>query len=296
VRGLPGRWSITEDLERRLKSALQGLDADERITSARSLHSLAERTRDLYGAEDLAGPAREELAASCRDFWYERHRIVQQFGPVLAPAIREDLLDVAIFWANLQERLAASLAQTHDARGQALTVLTEAEQLFGPNPVIAEEKRLHGSTETPLTGESAESATPWPHYALARALLRSGKLESAAQESIRAVSIDPQGFWPNFYHGQCAYKQARYADAAAAFGVCIGGKPNAAGCFLNRALAFSALGLTDPAIRDYNAALRLNPTLAVTAAHRAAILCTTPVPNRDRKTSNSAPASGSDPR
>jgi peptide/nickel transport system permease protein len=35
--------------------------------------------------------------------------------------------------------------------------------------------------------------------------------------------------WPNFYHGLCAYRRGRYADAVTAFSVCIGAAPDAAG-------------------------------------------------------------------
>ena len=102
----------------------------------------------------------------------------------------------------------------------------------------------------------------WEHYALGRSLLRSGELEGAAEELGRAVRLQPQGLWPNFYQALCAYRQGRYEDAVMASSVCIGAAPDAAGCFYNRALALEALGRGAQALQDYDQALRLDPTLA----------------------------------
>ena len=162
--------------------------------------------------------------------------------------------------------------------------------------MLTEEKRWHGWANQPATIELAEASTAWPHYALARARLRSGKLDLAAEEANRAVRIDPRGFWPNFYHGHCEFRLSRYAEAAAAFGVCIGTDPNAAGCFLNRGLAFAALGLAKPALGDYSTALRLDPRLTVATLGQAGTLGLIPFLNSDRQPSNSAAASGINPR
>jgi tetratricopeptide (TPR) repeat protein len=178
--------------------------------------------------------------------------------------VRDDLLDVALFWANLQLRLAAPGAQ-ETARQQAQQVLTETEALFGPSPVLEEERKILG-------GASAESPTlprtAWEHCALSRSLLRSGELERAACEAEQAVRLEPGGLWPNFYQGLCAYRQGRFADAVTAYSVCIGTTPEAAGCFYNRALSFLALGRAKEALHDYDQALRLEPTLTQAALNR----------------------------
>src|SRR5262249_57054264 len=124
-------------------------------------------------------------------------------------------------------------------------------------------RNLHGGPARPSSRADSrpEKATAWEHYALGRALLRSGDLERAAEEVGRAVRLQPQGLWPNFYQGLCAYRQGRYADAVTAYSVCIGAAPEAAGCFYNRALAYAALPRTDDALRDYRLALRPHPTL-----------------------------------
>jgi tetratricopeptide (TPR) repeat protein len=210
---------------------------------------------------------------SCRAFWENRGRVVERLSPAgghaLDPAVRDDLLDLAIFWADLQVRLAPP-AGKEEARREALVVLDQAEASFGPSPVLDAERVLHGAPGRP-EGQSARAPqTAWEHYALAHSLLRIGELERAAEEAGRAVRLQPQGLWPNFYQGLCAHRLGRHADAATAYSVCIGAAPEAAGCFSNRALAWAALGRTEQALQDYDydQALRLDPALAVAAVNR----------------------------
>jgi Flp pilus assembly protein TadD len=112
-----------------------------------------------------------------------------------------------------------------------------------------------------MGGEPGGEGNPWPHYALARALLRSGDVYRAAAEADRGVRLQPHDLWSNFYHGLCAYRRGRYVDAVTAFRVCIGAKPDAAGGYYNRALAYADLGQTAPARRDFEQTRRLDPTL-----------------------------------
>src|SRR5262249_7037394 len=152
----------------------------------------------------------------CRAFWDNRHQLIGRLsegGPALDPEVRADLLDLAIFWADLQVLLAGPAGQ-EEARRQALRVLDQAEESFGASPVLDEERRIHGATRLSARRQGpGTGSTAWEHYALGRALLRSGDLERAAEEVARAVRLLPQGLWPNFYQGLCAYRQGRYADA-----------------------------------------------------------------------------------
>jgi eukaryotic-like serine/threonine-protein kinase len=210
----------------------------------------------------------------CRTFWDDRGRVVERLspagGPALEPAAREDLLDLAIVCADLQVRLAPP-DRKEEARRQALTVLAEAEALCGPSPVLDEERRRHAAPGRPAgcgaraPGRDGAPDTAWEHYALGRALLRSGDTDRAAEEVERAIRLQPQGLWPNFYRGLCAYRRGRYEDAVTAYSVCIGAAPEPAACFSNRALAYAALGRSEQARRDYDQALRLDPALTATA-------------------------------
>jgi tetratricopeptide (TPR) repeat protein len=127
--------------------------------------------------------------------------------------------------------------------------------------VLDAERQLHGQpVEKP-----AAPKTAWEHSSVGRALLRAGRTDAAATEIAAALQQDPYGLWPNFYSGVCSYRRGRYADAVAAFGVCIGAEPNAAGGYCNRALALLALGRKDEARRDYDRARQLDPQLSISS-------------------------------
>jgi serine/threonine protein kinase len=243
VGGLPWQDDLTSKLQRQLDHAEEARVAAERTAAAHELRRLADRARFLYGVEQLPAAGRDQLTAACQAFWNDRTRVVERLGPTLSPAVRDDLLDLAICWADLSHRN---------------EVLDQAEALLGPSPVIDLERRLHGSS---VSTTSRVPQTAWEHYALGRALLRVGELDRAAVELDQSVRLEPQGLWPNFYQGVCAYRRGRHVDAVAAFGVCIGAAPEAAGCFYNRARAFAALGRREEARRDYEQAQRLDPRL-----------------------------------
>jgi serine/threonine protein kinase/Flp pilus assembly protein TadD len=268
ARGVPFQGDLAGELGRRLRLAEQGAAAAERAAASRDLHQLAERVRFLYGASHLQPEGLRGLEASCRAFWESRGRVVAQLSPAgaaaLAPAAREDLLDLALFWADLRVRLAPP-AGKEEARREARAVLAEAEALLGPSPVLDEEATFHGAARRP---PARAPQTAWEHYALGRALLRTGELARADEQLRRAVRLRPQGLWPNFYHGLCASRLGRYEDAVTAYSVCVGAAPEAAGCFYNRAAAFAALGRAEQALHDYDQALRLDPGLAAAALNR----------------------------
>jgi serine/threonine protein kinase len=263
ARGVPFQRDLANDLEHQLHRAEEGRAGAKRGEMRRTLHQLAERFRLLFGATQLAPEELRRLEPTCRACWESRARIVAQLSPAgagaLEPQARHDLLDLAIFWADLPQRLADQTGRA-EARRHALAILAEAEALFGPSPVLAEEHKVHGAAR-PHPSTPRQPADAWEHYALGRALLRAGDLQRAAEETERAVRLEPQGLWPNYYQGVCAYRQGRAADAVTAFSVCIGAAPDGAGCYYNRGLAFAALGQTAAAQRDYEQAARLDPTL-----------------------------------
>jgi tetratricopeptide (TPR) repeat protein len=264
ARGTPFQQGLADELACRLRRAEQARAAADRAAAARELRQLADRVRFVQGADRLPPGDLCGLAACCRALWENRARVVERLGSQRSePAVRDDLLDLAIFGADLQVRLAPPDGK-EQARRQARTVLDEAEALLGPSPVLDEERRCHGG---PGRGGRAPG-TAWERCALGRSYLRAGDLDRAAGELARAVRLEPQGLWPNFYQGLCAYRQGRYVDAVAAYSVCIGAAPEAANCFHNRALAFTALGRPEQALRDYDQALRLDPTLAAAALNR----------------------------
>jgi tetratricopeptide (TPR) repeat protein len=304
------------DLRNRLRDQCTGA---KRLHVAQQVHELADDIRVLYGA-DFIPPARlQALASYCRAFWAKRGLIADaSLGRWLAEHAGSaelsasdtalDLLDIAIFAADLESKLRAG-SNSQQARREALQILDEAEAMFGTSAVLEYERQVHrralGLAETAVlslpdrraraslrdlglpamspTREAEELNEPvratrpvpptprtaWEHYALGRAFLACDDFPRAAEELTAALEQDPAGCWPNFYYGLCAYRVHRYDDAVAAFGVCIGAAPNVAGCYYNRALALAALGRIDQATIHYDRALAIDPAHAPAALNRA---------------------------
>jgi tetratricopeptide (TPR) repeat protein len=258
------------DLVRQLRDRLR---LAERGQAARELHLFCERARPLYGADLLPLTQALAVAARCQAFWEKRGLIARQLGPQVAPEldqqVRDDLLDLAIIWANLRVRLAPR-DQAPAAREEALDVLAQAEALFGPSCVLCQERRSHalalGRTDVAEAaarqGSELAPRSAWEHCALGRAYLQAGDLARAGEQMERAVDLQPQALWPHFYRGSCAYRQGRYEDAVVAFSVCVVLAPHSAWCYYNRGLAYAELDRPDRALHDYDHALRLDPTLA----------------------------------
>jgi serine/threonine protein kinase/Tfp pilus assembly protein PilF len=238
---------------------------------ADSLHALTEQVRfefDTLPVERL-GP----LAEQCETIWKQREEFQpprnERLGADLERRVRYDLLDLAILWAGMRVRLADDATRAQ-ARLDALRVLAEAEKDFGPSPVLYEERweHLHGLGRDDDAWAARRKAralppqTSWDHYALGRiCLLRHRDPHQAAVYFERALELHPQGFWPNFYQGMCAYQLGRYEEAAAAFRVCVVLAPDQAHCWYHCALVHAARGAPDRALRDYDRALQLQPDL-----------------------------------
>ncbi len=150
--GLPFQGDLVAELDRQRRLAEQARAAAHRTAAVRELHQLTDRLRFLYGATDLPPEGLRGLEACCRAFWHNRGRIVERLNPAGDPApeppvpvsVRDDLLDLAIHWADLQVYLAPPAAK-EKARRKALEVLAQAEALFGPSPVLDEERKRHGA-------------------------------------------------------------------------------------------------------------------------------------------------------
>jgi serine/threonine protein kinase/Flp pilus assembly protein TadD len=268
ARSAPWQGDLADELDRALGVAEQGRAAADRSAAVGELQQLADRVRFLYGADHLPFQDLQALKERCAALWEQRQRVAERVsaGGPPEPVVRENLLDLALFWADLQVRLARP-AEKDEARRQALAVLDQAEALLGPNPVLGAERTAYGAARQPPGLKVPAVHTAWEHCALGRVLLRAGALERADDELRRAVRLEPQGLWPNFYAGVCAYRLGRYEDAVTAFSVCIGAAP-AAACFYNRGLAWVALGRDKQALDDLDQALRLEPALAVAALDR----------------------------
>ena len=259
---VPFRAELVHKLRDQLATARRGVVVEQ-------LHQLADQVRVLSGWESLPSARLRPLSTLCDEFWNQRGRVLTSLDAERDSEVATDLLDVAMFGADLQLRLAPA-ADLPAARQTALRTLDEAETLFGHSPVLDYQRRVYqGDAATDDITAKPTRRTAWDHYALGRALLNSGQLVRAAEELRAAVAIHPAGLWPNFYYGLCADRLGHHDEALAAFSVCIGAAPQLAGCFHNRAMSHTALGHADAAVRDETRALELDPTLAAAWLNRA---------------------------
>ncbi len=240
-----------------LRRALaEGAQRAKQGQAAAELHELCERVRGAYDVDELTADQARELEAHCADLWQQRERITEQLSRQSAPGLDEqvadDLLDLAIVLANLRARLSSE-----GGSDAALAILDEAVQLCGPRQVLAVEGGAHGRAPGAANSRAARAA--WEHYALGRAYLRAGNLDTAAAELDRALECEPQSFWANFTSGVCASRRGRPADALASFSACAALLPHSAACFYNRGRAYAELGRLDAARRDLEHALALDP-------------------------------------
>jgi serine/threonine protein kinase len=274
---VPGHAALRDQLAASLDLAARARLADD-------LHDIADRFRYLYGMEILRLAGTPALEARCREIWEKRYAILQHLGKDLGDDIEKrvqlDLLDLAVLGSDLHARLASGPEKAR-ARQDALRVLDEAETLFGPKAVLHHERQKFAEASgirppgraDPIQAEPAAVQPPpttWENYALGRSLLNAGEPKAALVYLERAVAMQPNGLWANFYYGVCCCRLGRFDDAALAFTTCTAVAPRSAGCLYNRALAFVGLRRTDRALRDLDRALAIDPRLveAVTLRER----------------------------
>lgn len=230
----PGAGALKHALRDCLQQARRAALGDE-------LHRFIERLRFADGGAALDAQAAQAAARSCADFWRQRDRLPQLAASTAPEAVRlrGDVLDLVVFWLNLQARSPGDRLTP----AAAAELLVQAEALLGGSVAIARERSLR------VAGDEAR----------------------ALDEFRRAVREEPQNFWANFHHGRSAYRLARYDEALNAFSICVALAPRQAECYYNRGLALTSLGRKPDALLDYDRALQLDPTLAAAAANRDAL-------------------------
>ncbi|QEH35122.1 Serine/threonine-protein kinase Pkn1 [Aquisphaera giovannonii] len=280
--GVPAVHGLRRELGAELHAAELGRKATE-------LHELAEIVRfrhSLPTAAAAADPGIRQLLDRWEATWGLRATLLGQPAGTLdaetEQAIRTDLLELALLWADLRVRQAPrgrgegqSGAAAAGAREEALAVLDEADKLCGPSPALNRQRRALRQA----AGGAPEDARPdppprsaWEHYDLGRYYLRAGMIAEAAAELDEAVALNPSDFWANFQQGLCAYALGRFEDAIAAFRACIALNPEAASPYYNRALAEEATGRAAHALDDYRLALARDPGMTSALLNRGKLL------------------------
>src|SRR5208337_1086367 len=98
----------------------------------------ADRLRFSFDVQSLPVEQLGTLETRCRKIWDVRGRITEPVGGPLhldiEQRIQTDLLDLACLWTELRVR-GASGAGLEAARREAISVLEQAETLYGPSAV-----------------------------------------------------------------------------------------------------------------------------------------------------------------
>jgi serine/threonine protein kinase/Tfp pilus assembly protein PilF len=269
-------WPFARGLEQQLRAELRQVDAaktaDKRVRLRQELSRQVERLHFLLGVDHLPATALHRLESSVGALWERRFLIQEQLSPGASREVNQDLLDLALCWAEMHARL-ADPGQAVIAHQQALHVLEEAEELFGSTAPLEQQRQVHrralGQSQREAPSWPRPPRTTWEFTMLGRGYLWAGRLEHALDALTHAVELEPANPWANYYLGLCAYQLKRYEGAALSFSICVGAVPDSAGCYYNRALALTALGQRDRARRDYDRALMLDASLAPAWLNRA---------------------------
>jgi serine/threonine protein kinase/Flp pilus assembly protein TadD len=268
ARTTAGSGELAEQLATRLEDA-------RRRHALHELHTLTDRIRFAAGTPtSLRGLP--ELEKACRSLWEARARLSKiragESDSAIAQQARHDLLDLAVLWVNLRLRLATP-DDRDDVRRDGLETLVRAEQLLGASPALYHERQglLRALGQAGPVSEPPPAETAWDHYALGRSLLETGDFAQAEARFRRALALDPQHFWANFYHGLCAFRQEQYHDAESSFRACFTLNPKAAYAYFNHGQALFKLGRLERALEDFTQALILDPGLAEAAFSRGVL-------------------------
>ncbi len=106
---------------------------------------------------------------------------------------------------------------------------------------------------------------------LGSTLLAGGDLPGAEAALLKAVDLDPRGFWGWFALGHCHFEQGRTLDAAGDFAACVVLEPKFAWPHMNRGLALARAGRLTEARTAYGRALEANPRFAEAWVNRALV-------------------------
>jgi len=230
------------------------------------LHDLAELIRFRYGI-DL--PAPEEASALLRDIsavWKQSDLLVwppkTALDPATEQAIRTDLIDLAVTWAEIRVGLELP-GDAETARAEACSFLNMAAKACGTSQRLDRMRRSLAGEKPADSGDVESLAlSSLDHYDLGRSQLRVGRLREAAREFQLVLEQRPGDFWSNFYQGLCSYRLGQSSDAFAAFRTCVALAPGSAECYYNRARVAESLGRINEAVRDYDRAVELDPKLS----------------------------------
>ncbi len=265
------------DLQQALKTQLS---LATRAQLGDALHALVEKLRFADSVQNAPQAQLRSLESGCRKIWQVRDQIAALEGSAASAdtetQLRKDLLDLTLLWSRLRLRLAAE-DQLEQERRAVLRILDEVQAQWGSSAVLELSRREYrnalGEGEPPLATASLPAArTAWEHYLVGRFMLQSENLAQAQMEFERAIQLEPNSFWPNFYLTLCAYRLADFETALRAACVCVALAPHSTECYYNRALCYQADGHFEQSFDDFTRALELDPSSSAATLHRGMLL------------------------
>ena len=160
-----------------------------------------------------------------------------------------------------------------EARRRASEILRESETLCGSNLVLDLARRQIAATDasvdaTDIQGLECIRTRPGSITCWGATCIGWGSMTKSHREFARAIEIEPDAFWPNFYETLCYYQSGRFEDALNTAYVCVALSPKSPECFFNRGLCHQAPITTSRPSPIYYAALELAPHLAEAALRR----------------------------
>jgi eukaryotic-like serine/threonine-protein kinase len=259
-----------DDLKQAIKTQL-ARSKEARLAGA--LHEVLDQLRFVDSLDHAPLARLRELEAGCSRLWDARAKLIlaaPESATLRGSIQAADLVDLAALWAELKVRLAPR-ERLASARREALAILDQAEALCG-NSLDIDLARLECADPAERGAASAQSLpaakTAREHHVVGRYLFRGGNYEQAAVEFARAVELEPDAFWPNFYGTLCAYRRERFDEALNGAFVCVALAPNRPECFYNRALCQQAVKHDAQAIGDFTRALALDPQFGLASLGR----------------------------
>ena len=203
-------------------------------------------------------------------------------GKLPLAALKNDAFELMILLADLELFLAkdgpADQLQAAAKRGLGWVNLAKETGAVSPVPYIWEEichRRLgdnDAAEKTLAKARKIEPTTALDFFLLGEADRKAGRYKNALVHYLNVVRIDGGHYWTQHCMGLCYLKLEVYHAAVSAFSNAASLRENYAWPIMLRAVAHGRLGMTEPAMADFDAALAIDADLFNVYLNRGVIL------------------------
>jgi serine/threonine protein kinase/predicted Zn-dependent protease len=252
---------------------------DERAQLALRLGSTRDDLRGVAPEAPDVIRAALDLYGVTKDADWQEQPAWRRLGADLRGRMAEDVRELLLLLAWAQTR--RETPSSAESLREALALLERADAVRGlkPSTAVARDRALylealgHGD-EARAAREQADRIPPASardYFLLALGHTRAKRPAEAVAELDRAVVLDPRHYWSWCLRGLCHQELQEHALAVADFSYCLGMGPEA-WVRVNRGYSLYLLGRKAEALRDYDAALALEPGMPLALWNRATVL------------------------